>query len=216
MSQSYTPGALGEGPSRLLGAERALELEVEREAVPGEHGHTDAGARDPQLGQAEDLAALVPEFCSSFVSALPSSTSLPATGMTLKAIGAGNFDGAGISTALPSWARAAAPSATFRTCSSSSAVPASPARRRPGRWRPRPGAGPPARGGASAPASQPWSCSSGWRRCPFGIADKASAFTSGTTRGTSGSIRQAEELSMTIAPAAATRGASSREVGRPA
>ena len=32
--------------------------------------------------------------------------------------------------------------------------------------------------------------------------------TSGTTRGTSGSIRQADELSMTIAPAAATRGAS--------
>ena len=34
-------------------------------------------------------------FCSSLVSPLPSSTSWPATGMTLKAIGAGNFDGRG-------------------------------------------------------------------------------------------------------------------------
>ena len=37
--------------------------------------------------------------------------------------------------------------------------------------------------------------------------------TSATTRGTSGSIRQAEELSTTMAPAAAKRGASSRDDG---
>ena len=42
------------------------------------------------------------------------------------------------------------------------------------------------------------------------------ALTSGTTSGTSGSIRHAEELSMTIAPAAATAGASSREAAPPA
>ncbi len=65
-------------------------------------------------------------FCSSSVSREPSSTKLPACGMTLKAIGFGNFDGSGKSTARPSWARAAAWSATLRTCSSSSAVPASP------------------------------------------------------------------------------------------
>ena len=40
-------------------------------------------------------------FCSSSVSPLPSSTSEPASGMTLKAIGAGNFAGAGKSTACP-------------------------------------------------------------------------------------------------------------------
>src|SRR5579875_1476907 len=51
---------------------------------------------------------------------------------------------------------------------------------------------------------------------PLGIRSRASAFTSGTTRGTSGSIRQAEELSTTVAPAAATRGASSLEAGPPA
>ena len=49
-------------------------------------------------------------FCSSLVSPLPSSTSWPATGMTLKAIGLGNFTGTGMSTALPSCASAAAPS----------------------------------------------------------------------------------------------------------
>jgi hypothetical protein len=39
--------------------------------------------------------------------------------------------------------------------------------------------------------------------------------TSETTSGTSGSIRQAEELSMTVTPAAANFGASAREVVAP-
>ena len=39
---------------------------------------------------------------------------------------------------------------------------------------------------------------------PFGMCSKASRLTSGTTSGTSGSILQADELSMTMAPAAAT------------
>ena len=51
---------------------------------------------------------------------------------------------------------------------------------------------------------------------PFGIDRSASAFTSGTTSGTSGSIRQADELSITVAPAAATRGASARDAVAPA
>ncbi len=50
---------------------------------------------------------------------------------------------------------------------------------------------------------------------PFGIDPRASSLTSLTTKGTSGSIRHAEELSITIAPAAAKRGASSREPGAP-
>ena len=44
----------------------------------------------------------------------------------------------------------------------------------------------------------------------------ASGLTSETTSGTRGSIRQALELSTTIAPAAAKRGAHSREVPPPA
>ena len=51
---------------------------------------------------------------------------------------------------------------------------------------------------------------------PFGRVAIACGLTSDTTSGTSGSIRHAEELSMTTAPAAATRGASSLEVAPPA
>ena len=50
---------------------------------------------------------------------------------------------------------------------------------------------------------------------PFGMASSVWGLTSATTSGTSGSMRHAEELSMTIAPAAAKRGASSRDDGAP-
>ena len=51
---------------------------------------------------------------------------------------------------------------------------------------------------------------------PLGIDASAAALTSGTTRGTSGSMRHADELSMTMAPAAANLGASSRRGRGPA
>ena len=51
---------------------------------------------------------------------------------------------------------------------------------------------------------------------PLGSTASACGFTSATTSGTSGSERQAEELSITIAPAAAALGASSFEVEPPA
>ena len=44
---------------------------------------------------------------------------------------------------------------------------------------------------------------------PLGIEARACGLTSATTRGTSGSMRHADELSTTMAPAAATRGANS-------
>ncbi len=50
---------------------------------------------------------------------------------------------------------------------------------------------------------------------PLGIDASAAALTSGTTRGTSGSMRHADELSMTMAPAAANLGASSVEAAAP-
>ena len=50
---------------------------------------------------------------------------------------------------------------------------------------------------------------------PLGMVSRSSALTSLTTSGTSGSLRQAEELSTTIAPAAATLGASSLEAAPP-
>ena len=66
-------------------------------------------------------------FCSSLVSSEPSSTSVPASGTTLKATGATNSVGTGKATADPSRASAAEPSAVFCTCSASSAMPAEPA-----------------------------------------------------------------------------------------
>ena len=51
---------------------------------------------------------------------------------------------------------------------------------------------------------------------PLRASRTAPGLTSLTTSGTSGSIRQAEELSMTIAPAAANRGACSLDVEPPA
>lgn len=51
---------------------------------------------------------------------------------------------------------------------------------------------------------------------PFGRFAAACGLTSETTSGTSGSIRQPEELSITTAPAAATFGASSFDVVLPA
>ena len=51
---------------------------------------------------------------------------------------------------------------------------------------------------------------------PFGRVAIACGLTSDTTSGTWGSIRQAEELSITTAPASATRGASASEVVLPA
>src|SRR5690606_2639599 len=47
----------------------------------------------------------------------------------------------------------------------------------------------------------------GFATIPLGVSSRSSALTSETTSGTSGSLRQALELSTTIAPAAATCGA---------
>ena len=51
---------------------------------------------------------------------------------------------------------------------------------------------------------------------PLGRSASAWGFTSATTSGTCGSLRKADELSMTTAPAAATLGARAREVSPPA
>ena len=50
---------------------------------------------------------------------------------------------------------------------------------------------------------------------PLGMVSRSSGLTSLTTSGTSGSLRQAEELSTTMAPTAATWGASSFEAAPP-
>ncbi len=55
----------------------------------------------------------------------------------------------------------------------------------------------------------------GFAMMPLGGRIASSGLTSETTSGTSGSIRQADELSITIAPAAATLGAVASEAVLP-
>ena len=50
---------------------------------------------------------------------------------------------------------------------------------------------------------------------PLGMSSRSSGLTSETTSGTSGSLRQALELSTTMAPASATRGAQTFDVDPP-
>ncbi len=50
---------------------------------------------------------------------------------------------------------------------------------------------------------------------PLSMWSRASALTSATTRGTPGSMRHAEELSMTVAPASTMRGESWRDASAP-
>ena len=100
----------GAGPRGLRRGERPLEPGVDRQRVPGEHRAPARRATDTsRSGRSRILRLSLRSFCSSSVSSAPSSTKLPACGMTLKAIGFGNCRGSGKSTAAPSWARAAAP-----------------------------------------------------------------------------------------------------------
>jgi hypothetical protein len=184
--------------------------------VAGEDGHPDARAGDQQVGETEDLAALVAELLLPSVSLLPSSTNEPACGITLNAIGFGKTFDSGNSTAEPSWVSSVARSATFLICSSSSATPASPAP--PTAWyvvamkETRPASSCSGRStGIAAIVVQ-----LGLAMMPFGRTRAASGLTSATTSGTSGSIRYADELSTMTAPASAKRGANSFEPPLPA
>ncbi len=77
-------------------------------------------------GRPRILRLSLRSFCSSSVSNEPSSTTEPAIGSTLKAIGRTYLTGSGKGTAEPSCASSAALSTTARTCSASSSTPATP------------------------------------------------------------------------------------------
>ena len=143
----------------------------------------------------------------------PSSLSEPAHGTTFSASGAGNGDSAG----RPASASAAATSPP-RTPTS---LPATAPRARPaaGRCRAGPHPTPPGTTRRPAPRASNSRCSApiaaiidsvvqlGFAMIPFGRFAAASALTSGTTSGTSGSIRNAPELSTATAPRSAAIGA---------
>jgi hypothetical protein len=56
------PGCARQDLGRTLGRQRTLELGVHRDGVSGEHGDAHARAGDEQVGELEDLPALVPEL----------------------------------------------------------------------------------------------------------------------------------------------------------
>ena len=156
-------------------------------------------------------------FCSSLVS--PRAVLHQVAGDRQHVVGDGvGEDGrpAGTSTARPSKVRATPPRPPSSSAGSR-ARPPRPARRPtpPGRSRRSAGRSPAASWSGLSTGIATMVVQFGLATIPFGIEPRASSLTSGTTRGTSGSIRHAEELSMTIAPAAAKRGASSREPGAP-
>ena len=215
--EQLDPGRGGQQLAGPLDRERPGELDVQRQRVAGEDRHAHAGARDQQVRDAEDLAALVAEL-------------LLLVGLERAVVDdrAGHRQhverdrarrtspARGTCTADPSWASSAALSTT--------AAPARRApRRRPARCRRPPGRC--WRRSGRRPAS---SCSGsstgiaaivvqfGLAMMPLRTSASACGLTSLTTSGTSGSIRQAEQLSMTITPAAANRGASAFEVAPPA
>ena len=156
-------------------------------------------------------------FCSSSVSNEPSSTSAPANGSTLKAIGATYFFGSGQRDRArrrgPARGRGRRPRRPARPAPRR---PPARCRRPPGRsWRPS-GPGRPRRAAACSTGIAAIVVQLGLATMPLRASRSAPGLTSLTTSGTSGSIRQAELLSMTTAPAAANRGASALDVPPPA
>src|SRR5690349_18516343 len=126
------------------------------------------------------------------------------------------FTGSGKLTASPSYASSGALSPAAATCEASSSTPATPEPETA--WYV----------DATSRTSSASSCSAlstgiaamvvqlGLAMMPLTALAISPGLTSETTSGTSGSRRQAEELSTTVAPAAAKTGASAREVVAPA
>ena len=188
-------GVIGRAKRALIGSEWPVKTGT-RTQVPD----------TSSSGMSRILRVSLRSFCSSSVSSRPSSTIEPARGSTLKAIGAGNTLGAGNSTAAPSKVQLGGPVDDLLGLLVELGDAGEPA------------AGDRLVGGddqARSPASR---CSGpstgmaamvvqfGLAMMPLGRSAAAWPLTSATTSGTSGSMRQADELSMTTAPAAADPG----------
>src|SRR5699024_6449409 len=61
-TSSRTTRSLTEHLCCALGGDLGVEFGVDAQAVPGEHGHPHAGAGDREVGQIEDLPALVAQL----------------------------------------------------------------------------------------------------------------------------------------------------------
>ena len=155
-------------------------------------------------------------FCSSLVSPEPSSTSEPAIDSTLWAMRSGKTDAAGPVDGARRRRSGRPPRRPWPAAARRARPPRpGPSPTRPGRSRPPAGSSPAASCSGLSTGMATMVVQLGLATIPFGIDASADSLTSGTTRGTSGSMRHADELSTTIAPAAAKRGASWREAVAP-
>ena len=156
-------------------------------------------------------------FCSSSVSSVPSETIDPASGITSKAIVRTYLFGSGKFTEFPSYANAAMSWViAASTWVFSSATPASPLPDTAWKVVTITRCNPANLSNALSTGIAAMVVQLGLAIMPFFAFLTSSGFTSLTTSGTSGSMRQAEELSITVAPEAANFGASSFEVPPPA
>src|SRR5699024_2437267 len=167
-------------------------------------------------GRPRSLRDSLRSFCSSSVSSDPSSTIAPATGSTLNAIGATYGPVSSTLSVEPSWT-SSWPAPMFPVSWVLSA--STPARPEPETaWYV----------ATTSRVSPAASCNAlsagiaaivvqlGLAMIPLGGFCACSGLTSDTTSGTSGSLRQALELSTTTAPAAANLGACSLDIVPPA
>ena len=102
MSTTDDAGGLGQQLQGPLGDSGCSNSTFRQSECPVKTGTRTQVPDTARSGISRILRLSLRSFCSSSVSPLPSSTSLPASGSTLKAIGRANFDGAGNSTAAPS------------------------------------------------------------------------------------------------------------------
>jgi hypothetical protein len=88
--------------ARTLGSDVLCELCVDRQRVAGEDRHAHTGARDQEVRQLEDLAALVAELLLLVGLVVAVVDEVAREGITSNAMGATYFSGCGKSTAEPS------------------------------------------------------------------------------------------------------------------
>ena len=212
MSTTTTPGAVGEQLEGPLDRQRPGELGVDRQRVAGVHRHPHARARHREVGDVEDLAALVAELLllvgleAAVVDDLAGERQhverdrpgellgrrerhrLAVVGQLGGAVG----DLTGLLVELVDTGEPGCRDTAWYVLAISRTSPASS-------WS----------GFSTGIAAIVVQL--GLAMMPFGALWISPGLTSLTTSGTSGSIRHADELSITIAPAAANCGASSRD-----
>src|SRR5699024_249014 len=202
-------GSLTEHLCCALGGDLGVEFGVDAQAVPGEHGHPHAGAGDREVGQIEDLPALVAQLLLFIGLVL---TVVDDAAGHRQDVERDRFDvvlrgrqrhGGTVAGELAG----IGDSGLELTGELLDAGQSGTGHRLIGRDD---------ESAQSRLGVEGMVVQVGFARMPLATASRAPGLTSLTTSGTSGSERQAEELSTTVTPAAANRSAWAREVAPPA